>query len=220
MTWIAQGGGQSFAFHDGNIVEPVAGATVVRVGDGAETLPAPVLPQCGRSVPALSQTNPPDIIAGWVRIWIAGFLADHNDWDGVICVHQGDVSHWLHISAREVVSCQSFLTPRLVVALGGAETASADAVADSMSRPERLAAHLRVAEVTGNTSDITGHLIGAELAATRPYWLGQQVVLISESGLGNAYDEAIRAQAAPVEAVHPRDLIEAGLAALGGSLGL
>ncbi|HKK84457.1 MAG TPA: 2-dehydro-3-deoxygalactonokinase [Roseovarius sp.] len=191
---------------------------LVRIGDGApEALPAPVLPKAGSACPALTQDNPPDVIGAWVRIWAAGFLAGHENWDGVICAQEGGISHWLHISADEVVSCQSFLTPRLNEALGGAAAPDEDALADSMSRPERLAAHLRAAEVAGQAGALTGHLIGAELAAARPYWLGQQVAVIGDR-LG--YAGALRAQGVPVDAVAAEDLEPLGLQALGKRLGL
>ena len=195
-----------------------AGASVVRIGDGTpEALPAPVLPKGGMGCPALTQDSPPDVIGAWVRVWTAGFLAGHEGWDGVICAQEGGISHWLHISADEVVSCQSFLTPRLIGALGGADTPDETALADSMSRPERLAAHLRAAEVAGNAGALTGHLIGAELAAARAYWLGQQVAVIGDRF---SYAGALRAQGVPVEVAEARVLEPVGLQALGRRLGL
>ena len=193
-------------------------AKIIRIGDGApEVAPAPVLPKGGNRCPALTQDSPPDVIGAWVRIWIAGFLARREDWDGIICVQEGGISHWLHISADEVVSCQSFLTPRLVLALGGADSPDEAALADSLSRPERLAAHLRAAEVAGKAEALTGHLIGAELAAARAYWLGQQVAVIGDR-LG--YAGALRAQGVPVEAAECEALEPLGLQVLGKRLGL
>ncbi|MRU15927.1 2-dehydro-3-deoxygalactonokinase [Roseovarius sp. A21] len=191
---------------------------LVRIGDGTpDALPAPVLPKGGATCPALTQDSPPDVIGAWVRIWIAGFLASRENWDGIICAQEGGISHWLHISADEVVSCQSFLTPRLNDALGGADCPDDTALADSLSRPERLAAHLRAAEVAGNAGALTGHLIGAELAAARAYWLGQQVAVIGDR-LG--YSGALRAQGVPVEEAETEALEPLGLQALGTRLGL
>jgi 2-dehydro-3-deoxygalactonokinase len=191
---------------------------LVRIGDGApEALPAPVLPKAGSACPALTQDNPPDVIGAWVRIWAGGFLAQRENWDGVICAQEGGMSHWLHISADEVVSCQSFLTPRLNEALGGAAAPDEDALSDSMSRPERLAAHLRAAEVAGKAGAMAGHLIGAELAAARPYWLGQQVAVIGDR---LRYAGALRAQGVPVEEAETEALEPLGLQVLGTRLGL
>lgn len=77
------------------------------------------------------------------------------------------------------------LTPRLIADLGGAETPDMTALSDTLSRPERLAAQLRSAQVAGDAAAITGHLVGAELAAAKVYWLGQEVVLL---GQGPYYD--------------------------------
>ncbi len=196
-------------------------ARTVHIGDGApDALPCPILPKTGTRVPALTQTNPADVIGAWVRIWIAGALAERPNWDGVICVTQGDVRHWVHVSAGEAVSCQSTLTPQLITGLDGAMPPDRNAVADSQSRPERLAAHLRAAQVTGNRTATTGHLIGAELAAARPYWLGQQVILIAPDGDVSGIGSALLDQGVPVESHTPNDLLRAGLAALASALNL
>ena len=193
----------------------------VHIGDGApETLPAPVLPKGGRGLAGLTQDSPADVIGARVRLWIAGFLADRPDWDGVLCVLDGGISHWIHISANEAVSSQSFLTPRLIAALEGTAPPDPDALADSLSRPERLAAHLRAAEVSARPAALTGHLLGAELAAARPYWLGQQVALIAPEDMAASYAPALAAQHIPAERHAPDDLLPEGLGALARALGL
>jgi len=221
--WVAVGGGLSFVMQGAELLArgEAGDAQIVRVGDGVPAaLPAPVLPDGGRALPGFTQASPADVISGWVRIWIAGFLAERPNWDGVICALHGDVTHWVHISADEAVSSQSFVTLRLIAALSGAERADMEALSDSLSRPERLAAHLRVAEVTGQPEAITGHLIGAELAAARAYWLGQQVVVIGEGALGGTYTNALAAQGCPVSCQTVNDVLPAGLKALGQALGL
>jgi len=221
MSWIAAGGDLAVTIPDGRTVHAAGPSDrVIRIGEDAQDLPAPVLPATGRTLPALTQKTPPDIVSGWVRLWIAGHLAAHPGWDGVICALHGDVTHWLHVSADEVVSSQSFLTPRLIAALGGADHAAPGAMSDSLSRPERLAAHLRAAEVTSAAAHVTGHLIGAELAAARPYWLGQQVAVIGARPIRDAYAQAIAAQGAPVVSALAADLLPKGLYALRTALKL
>lgn len=191
---------------------------VIRIGDGnADALPVAVLPVGGTSLPNLEQKNPPDIISGWVRLWVAGALASRPNWAGVIIVTHGDVTHWLQISADEVVSVQSVITQRLLTILGGGDIFDASALDDSMSQPEKLAAHLRKAEVTSDAGALTGHLMGVELAATRPYWLGQEVLVIAEAP--ELHLQALEHQAATCTAYHPQDLLAPGLAALAQSLG-
>ena len=193
----------------------------IHIGDGTpDALPCTILPERGTRLPAMTQTNPPDVIGAWVRIWVAGALAERPNWDGVICVTQGDVRHWIHVSAGEAVSCQSTLTPQLATALGGEMPPDPDAIADSLSRPERLAAHLRAAQVTGNSAAITGHLIGAELAAARPYWLGQQVILIAPDGDASGLTATLAGQGVPVTTLSNDRLVPAGLTALATALAL
>ena len=194
-------------------------APVFRIGDGPPAnVPCKVLARGMSSLPVVVQDQPADILGGWVRLWIAGFLKRHENWDGVICTIEGDISHWVHISADEIVSCVSFLTPRLVAAMGGSTTPDTAAMADSQSRPERLAQYLRQAEITGNPAAITGTLIGAELAASRVYWLGQQVGVIAPEAAASTYAQALSAQGVPVTAYTAEDLIPDGLAALAGNL--
>ncbi|MEQ9257743.1 MAG: 2-dehydro-3-deoxygalactonokinase, partial [Roseovarius sp.] len=64
----------------------------------------------------------------------------------------------------------------------------------------------------------TGHLMGAELAAARAYWLGQQVAVIGPAQ--GAHATALALQGVPSTAHAPEDLIAPGLAALARALGL
>ena len=193
--------------------------TVIRIGEGRPAaLPAPVLPESGFALPGFTQDDPPDVIGAWVRLWIAGFVARHSHWDGVICARDGGISHWLRVSADEAVSAQSFLSLELAQTLGGAAKPDMQAVADSLSRPERLAAHLRAAQVAGDAAAITGHLIGAELAAARVYWLGQRVAVLDTAPAPHA--AALAAQGVPCECHDPEVLIAPGLVALGRALKL
>jgi len=187
---------------------------IFHIGDGVpDSLPAALLPTAPRrGLPGLTQESPADVLDGWVRLLLLGLVEAQPDRDGVALVLTGQLSHWVHLSAREAVSCRSFLTPRLIAALDGRQPADTDAVADSLSRPERLAAHLRSAEVTGNTGAITGHLIGAELAAARPYWLGQSVAIIAADSPPHA--EALAVQGVHVTVEPPAPLVPAALAAL------
>ncbi len=195
---------------------------IIRIGDGLPAnLPAKIIPETGQSLPGFEQTSPPDVIGGWIRLWCAGFIADAPNWDGVVCALADGISHWIHISAGEAISCQSFLSPGLIDAFSGSFPPAADALVDSLSRPERLAAHLRQAQITSNTAAATGHLIGAELMAARPYWLGQSVALFSDDdAISGAYAVALDMQSVPHSQHQAQGLIPAGLRALATGLGL
>jgi 2-dehydro-3-deoxygalactonokinase len=210
---------------DGTVVQEVAtGPTEAAVIDRLGRHPALIVSESGQSqaVPAAALPDSLPLLAlaqdrprGWLdaaaRLRIAGALARRQNWDGVICLPMGDVTHWCQISAGEVVSFQSALTPALALALGAAERADPAALADTLSRPERLSLHLRSATLDGAPAAVAGHLIGAELAAMRPYWLGQRVIVIAPGG---PYADALATQGVPVDRLDPAEAASAGLVAL------
>jgi 2-dehydro-3-deoxygalactonokinase len=176
----------------------------------------------------LRQTAPPDVICG-DETRIAGFLAAHAGWDGVICL-TGPQSCWAHISAGEVVSFQTFLTGEIYTAVSQNAPAVADwdmaaftdAVEITLSRPEKLAAALasvRARDVLQDQSAqqaqarLWGALIGAELAAARPYWLGQQLAVIGPTEITALYRAALEPQGVPTETAEDDQTTLAGLTA-------
>ncbi len=182
-------------------------------------------------VPGLKQNSPPDVMRG-EETQIAGFLSAHQNWDGVICL-PGTHTKWAQISAGEVVSFRTFMTGEMFDLLCGQsvlrhsiddgwdEASFIDAVADTLSKPEQLAARLfglRAADLLhGQNKNIahaslSGFLIGAELAASRPYWLGQQLAVIGSESLTKAYATALQQQGALVETVDATARTLAGLA--------
>lgn len=195
-------------------LDAFAGAVlpVVAAGQGQTPRPLPCTPLDGVLAPdplggsaarlaaiaPLSQQSPGARSAG-EETTIAGFLSLNKGFDGVLCLPGPHQTLWAHVSADEVVSMQPFASPRLATALGcDGPVADFDrAVSDTLSRPERLAAHL--ADPAGGC--IWGHLIGAELAAARPLWLGQQVAVIGSGQTAQLYANALAAQGvAPVQA--------------------
>jgi 2-dehydro-3-deoxygalactonokinase len=184
-------------------------------------------------VPGLRQTSPAaDVIRG-EETQIAGFIARHPGWDGVLCL-PGTHSKWVQISAGEVVSFQTYLTGEMFELLsngsvlrhgmgtGWDDAAFAAGLEQGVARPEWLAARLFTLRaeglLTGLDPDaararLSGLLIGAELAAARPYWLGQRVGLIGASTLAGHYASALRAQSVPVTQLDATDMTLAGLIA-------
>lgn len=165
-------------------------------------------------LPCLSQAHPVDMMQGEEAV-ILGFLAETPEWDGVLCI-AGRCTRWVHISAGEVVSFRSYLSGEMFELLtqqsslsgavqgqGADNAAFEEAMSDAMSRPERFASALfgvhanavlqRTAAATGR-AQILGGLIGIELAATRPYWLGRDVALIGEGAWMDHYATALKAQ--------------------------
>ncbi|QCO56182.1 2-dehydro-3-deoxygalactonokinase [Pseudorhodobacter turbinis] len=186
-----------------------------------------------RIAPGLSQTNPADMMCGEETV-IAGALALNPDFDGVICL-PGLHSRWVHVSAKEVVSFQTFLTGELFSLLsqpddtldGFDPTAFEAALSETLSRPEKLGAKLFSlrAEVAlmglsprAARSGLVGLLIGTELAAAKPYWLGQPIILIGAPGQCDHYAHALRQQGITPATLDAGDCALAGLSKLRGLL--
>lgn len=184
-------------------------------------------------IAGVMQANPADVMRG-EETQIAGFLARNKNWDGVICL-PGTHTKWVHISADEIVSFQTYMTGDLFAAIAGHtvlhHSVTADGwddsafdagVADAMDRPERLAARLFSLRAEGllnampnatARARLSGLLIGAELAGAKPYWIGQQIAVIGAGGLSALYVRALAAQSAPATQVKGDAITLAGLTA-------
>jgi 2-dehydro-3-deoxygalactonokinase len=187
-----------------------------------------------RIIPGLAQTRPsPDVMRG-EETQIAGYLAQRPGFDGVLCL-PGTHSKWAALQAGEVTSFQTVMTGEVFALLAtqsvlrhsvGAEAADEaafdDAVARTLSYPESLTARLfglrAGALLQGLTPEaargrLSGLLIGAELAATRPWWLGREVALIGAGALSALYARALAAQGVTAAILDATALTLAGLAA-------
>ena len=183
-------------------------------------------------IPGLRQDRPADVMRG-EETQIAGFLAMNSDFDGVLCL-PGSHTKWVQISAGEVVSFRTAMTGEMFAAMsrhtvlrhgigtGFDEAAFSAAVTDILSHPERLAMALFSLRAEGllhgldadaTTARLSGLLIGAELAATRAYWLGQQIALIGDATLCDHYASALAAQGVPTTRTRADRLTLAGLTA-------
>ena len=60
---------------------------------------------------------------------------------------------------------------------------------------------------------LSGLLIGAELAAARPFWLGQQVAVVGANNLSQIYADALAAQGVPATVADGARMALAGLQA-------
>lgn len=184
--------------------------------------------------PGLKQSTPADVMRG-EETQIAGVLALMPGYDGVLCL-PGTHSKWAQISAGEVVSFQTFMTGEMFALMSeqsvlrhgmqgdGWDDAAFDvAVSDALSRPERLGARLFSLRAEGLIAGLapasararlSGLLIGTELAAARPYWLGQRVTLVGAARLSAAYSRALRSQGVAADLLSVTDCTLAGLASL------
>ena len=186
-----------------------------------------------RIAPGVSQADPPDVMRG-EETQIAGFLMDMPDFDGVVCL-PGTHTKWVHVSAEEIVSFRTFMTGEIFALIAGhsvlrhdigdgwVEGAFLEAVDEAMSRPEALAARLFALRagslLEGPSPDVarsraSGLLIGMEVAAARPYWLGREVAILGDGGQAAAYEAALRAQGAPIISASAEAATLRGLIAL------
>lgn len=188
--------------------------------------------------PGLKQMKPADVMRG-EETQIAGALAANPGFDGAMCL-PGTHSKWVQISAGEVVSFQTYLTGEMFALLsqqsvlrhgmtgeGWDDAAFDQGVAEGMSRPERLAASLFRLRAEGLIADLgpaaararlSGLLIGAELAASKAYWLGTRVALVGSSRLTALYRRALAAQGLAPQCLIAKDCTIAGLALAAGAL--
>ena len=183
-------------------------------------------------LPGLCQRAPADVMRG-EETQIAGFLAQNPGFDGVICL-PGTHTKWAQISAGEVISFRTFMTGeffallskssvlRHSLAKGWDEDAFAQAISDGLSKPEAMAsrffslrAESLLADLDGATATarLSGLLLGAELAAARPYWLGQRVALIGNATLSAHYTTALGLQGVAAETADATEVTLAGLRA-------
>ncbi|MGC1506234.1 MAG: 2-dehydro-3-deoxygalactonokinase [Sulfitobacter sp.] len=184
-------------------------------------------------IAGLRQSTPSDVMRG-EETQIAGFLALNPDWDGVICL-PGTHTKWVQISAGEVVSFQTYMSGELFTLLAAqsvlrhsVNTDNWDqptfdfTVEEALSKPEKLAARLfaiRADDLLDGTppekgrARLSGLLIGAELAATRPYWLGTNIAIIGADAAAAPYARALQTQGAPATIADAERMTLAGLTA-------
>ena len=167
-----------------------------------------------RILGGLKQNNPADVMRG-EETQIRGFLSDFADFDGIVCL-PGTHTKWVHVSAGEVVSFRTFITGELFALMsdysvlkhsvnseGWSDQEFKSAVSESISNPQKIFSHffnLRADDLLNNVakpvlrSKLSGYLIGAELAGAKPYWLGQNVVILAENNLSKTYKAALEDQ--------------------------
>jgi len=185
-------------------------------------------------LPGVMQQTPPDVMRG-EETQIAGFLAQNPGFDGTLCL-PGTHSKWVQVSAGEIVSFRTFMTGELFALISGqsvlrhsvggsggwSDAAFAAAVDDAMGSPQQVAARLfglRAAGLVGDAdpgdarAQLSGLLIGLELAGARPYWLGQDVALIGDPALTALYATALDQQAVPIRSADGGEMTLAGLQA-------
>ncbi len=184
-------------------------------------------------LPGLQQTSSADVMRG-EETQIAGFIATHPNFDGVLCL-PGTHTKWVHLSAGEVVSFSTFMTGELFALLSEDsvlrhsvqtdawdDAAFSDAIKDAISGPQNIGSRLFGVRAESLVNDmaaatcrarLSGLLIGLELAGARPYWLGQRIAIVGAPELTTLYKTALDQQGAPADPVDGDTMTLAGLKA-------
>ncbi|MFZ2102716.1 MAG: 2-dehydro-3-deoxygalactonokinase [Oricola sp.] len=185
-----------------------------------------------RIVPGLCQRDPADVMRG-EETQLAGLVRLRGDGDATVCM-PGTHSKWVRLEGGSVISFMTFMTGELFAVAasqsvlrmsvaddGSDEKSFLDAVAETLEHPERLTSALfsiRSASLLGDLSPVqarsrlSGLLIGAELAATRPHWQSDAVRLVGAEEIAKAYEAALNFAGATVMREDAEELTLAGLA--------
>lgn len=189
-------------------------------------------------VSGICQDSPADVMRG-EETQIAGFLAQNPNFDGILCL-PGTHCKWAQISAGEIVSFVTFMTGEMFAILsetsvlrhsiapdGWDDEAFSDAVSDAISKPQHIAGRLFSLRAASLLQDLppstararlSGLLIGIELAAARPYWLGQNVAVIGATSIAGVYSKALQLQGITPTDCDAEAMTIAGLSAAHSSL--
>ncbi|QHQ37120.1 2-dehydro-3-deoxygalactonokinase [Algicella marina] len=215
----------------GWVEAPYAKVPVAALGDGLTLAPVRDGRLRVQILSGISQDNPADVMRG-EETQIAGYLAEQPKYSGVI-VLPGTHTKWVQIADGEIFHFGTFMTGELYALLSrqsvlrhsvaqGGGAAFVEAFEAAMARPEALAARLfglRAEHLLAGTDKavlgarLSGMLLGLEFAAARPYWLGQQVVLMAAEPLLGLYREAMGVVGLMPEVAEPDACVLAGLRA-------
>ena len=194
-----------------------------------------------RVLAGLSQAHPPDVMRG-EETQLAGLLAAEPGLEATVCL-PGTHTKWVRVAGGEVRAFRTCLTGELFSLLGTASTlrhsvapdddagttdpgaadaAFADALPGALDGADALAASLfglRARALLEGEDPVRARarlsalLIGAELAATRAWWEGGDVVLVGATGLAGRYAAALTLAGGASRAVDAGALTLAGLVA-------
>ncbi len=187
-----------------------------------------------RLVPGLRQLIPHADIMQGDETRVAGILRALPDFDGIVCL-AGAHTRWARVSAAEIVGFRTVMTGEMFALLcdrsvlrhslagdGWEERPFLEAVSDTLSRPETLTARLfelhaedllHGQDAATGRSVLSGLLIGAELSATKPWWLGQDIVITGSDTMTRAYAGALKSQGVTARILPAAEMTLAGLTA-------
>lgn len=190
-----------------------------------------------RILPGINQVDPPAVMRS-EETQVAGYLAGNPDFDGVVCL-PGTHTKWVHVSAGEIVSFMSTMTGELfallsknsilrrtIAAEGHDQSAFLEGVEASFRDPGKLSnalislramSYLAGLDPVEARSRLSGLLVGADLTASRAYWLGRDVAVVGDEPIASHVATALEAQGVAVHKVDGKAMALAGLIAAHGN---
>lgn len=189
---------------------PEARLVVGAAGVPCDGLPGTLLPDELQQGPDGLHLAPLGQVSAALRLRLLGFQALNAHWDGLAVLPGQRETLWLTLSAGEVIHLRASATPKLAKALGCSE-ARPEGLDEALSRADALPFELARAETPG---EALGLLLGAEMAAAKSLWLGQQAVLVGQAPLAKAYLAALQGLYVPVTETVDDALVREGFRAL------
>ncbi len=184
-------------------------------------------------IPGLMQRNTPDIMRG-EETQILGFLCQNPDFEGVICF-TGTHSKWVKISDGEITFFKTFMTGEMFeilskhsllkfsVSSGIIDIEEArNAAIDILTHPHKFSSHLfglRANDLLNNASPthiksrLSGYIIGLEIAGSKNFWIGNEVVIVGIDPITQIYQAVLEEQGIDLNTYLSDELSLSGLKA-------
>lgn len=203
---------------------------------GGNWISAPARDECLeiRIAGGVQQGLPPDVMRG-EETQVAGLLFEEPDFEGLLCL-PGTHSKWVRVSEGKILTFQTFMTGELFELLARKSVLRhtladgeldmgffSKAVREALASPESVVARLfslraeallAHKSATVGFSQLSGWLIGQELAAARAQWRGAEVVVAGAGPLAETYAAAMEVADVSVALRDAESLTIAGLSAL------
>lgn len=184
-----------------------------------------------RILPGVKQMQPADVMRG-EETQIAGLLLDNPAFEGVVCL-PGTHNKWVRIEQGQITRFQTFMTGEMFALMSAKSVlrhtvnardldaaAFAAALQQIMADPSALMASLFALRADALLHDapsaalrarLSALLIGAELAAARPFWQGNEVIILGEGDVAQVYETALKLASGTARRVNAETLTLAGL---------
>ena len=182
-------------------------------------------------VPGLKQNDPPDIMRG-EETQALGIITKYNNFDGVVCF-TGTHSKWVQIVGNEIISFETFMTGELfqiisqysilkksISSANFNKSLAIEYAMISFLEPQKFSKklfELRARNLIQNlnsskiSSAISGLTIGLEIAGSRKFWMGNDVILVGTSPMVDIYQAILKKQKIETKTIDSNSISLIGL---------